>query len=129
MRRAYLCGKDDVTGQSFEHRREWIRSRLEFLAGQFGIEVLGFAVMSNHLHVILRSRPDVVASWSDDEAARRWWRIFPQRRDEDGNAADPMESDLRMLQADVKKVQEIRKRLSHVSWLMRACRADRPHGQ
>jgi REP element-mobilizing transposase RayT len=119
VRRAYLCGRDSVTGQSFEHRREWIRERLEFLAGQFGIEVLGFAVMSNHLHVILRSRPDLVAGWSDDEAARRWWRIFPQRRDAEGNPAPPTESDLRMLQADVKKFAEIRKRLSSVSWFMR----------
>ncbi|QDU94595.1 hypothetical protein Pla8534_23880 [Lignipirellula cremea] len=31
---------------------------MEFLAGVFGLEVLGFAVMSNHLHVILRTRPD-----------------------------------------------------------------------
>ena len=33
VRRAYLCGDDPVSGQSFEHRREWIRQRLEFLAG------------------------------------------------------------------------------------------------
>jgi hypothetical protein len=45
VRRAYLCGQDDVTGQSFEHRREWIRARLELLAGQFGIVVLGFTVL------------------------------------------------------------------------------------
>ncbi len=80
VRRAFLCGHDALTGASFEHRREWIRARLEFLAGKFGVEVLGFAVMSNHLHVILRSRPDVVADWSDDEIARRWWNLFPQRR-------------------------------------------------
>jgi hypothetical protein len=119
VRRAYLCGRDNVTGQSFEHRREWIRERLEFLAGQFGLEVLGFAVMSNHLHVILRSRPDVVAAWSDDEAARRWWHIFPQRHDDEGNASEPTAADLRMLQADVKRFAEIRKRLSNVSWFMR----------
>ena len=44
------------------------------------MEVIGFSVMSNHLHVILRTRPDVVKTWYDDEVARRWWKLFPQRR-------------------------------------------------
>jgi REP element-mobilizing transposase RayT len=119
VRRAFLCGRDPITGASFEHRREWIRARLEVLAGEFGIEVLGFAVMSNHLHVILRSRPDVVAEWSDDEVARRWWNIFPKRREADGSPAEPTESELRVLQADAKKCAAIRQRLSDVSWFMR----------
>ncbi|QDT05819.1 hypothetical protein K227x_42240 [Rubripirellula lacrimiformis] len=37
-------------------------------------------VMPNHLHLVLRSRPDVVASWSDEEVACRWLRLFPCRR-------------------------------------------------
>ncbi len=81
VRRAFLCGKDPLTGKSFEHRRGWIRNRLELLASVFGIDCLTYTVMSNHLHVVLRSRPDVVKEWSDDEVARRWWRLFPKRRD------------------------------------------------
>jgi len=36
-----------------------------------------YAHMSNHIHVILRIRPDVVALWSDQEVARRWLALFP----------------------------------------------------
>ena len=46
-------------------------------AAVFGLDVLTYAIFSNHLHVILRTRPDVVETWSDDEAARRWLRLFP----------------------------------------------------
>ena len=43
------------------------------------MEVAAFAVMSNHVHVILRNRPDVVALWTDQEVALRWLSIFPGR--------------------------------------------------
>jgi len=45
-----------------------------------------YAHMSNHVHVILRNRPDVVALWSDQEVARRWLALFPGRV---GNKPDP----------------------------------------
>ena len=119
VRRGFLCGKDPFTGQDYEHRRQWIRDRLEFLAGVFGIDVLGFAVMSNHLHCVLRSRPDVVATWSDDEVARRWWNLFPRRKNEDGSPAEPTETDLNMIRNDAAVLAERRARLSSISWFMR----------
>ena len=91
VRRGYLCGQDPVSGRNFEHRRGWIRARLEFLAGAMAIEVLGYAVMSNHFHVILRNRPDIVEELSDREVALRWWQLCPQRRNEDGSPAEPTE--------------------------------------
>ncbi len=76
VRRAFLCGVDPLSGNSYEHRRTWIRDRLESLAGLFGVEIAAFAVLSNHVHVILRNRPDVVALWSDQEVSRRWLTLF-----------------------------------------------------
>ena len=66
VRRAFLCGQDPVTGKNFEHRREWARERLEHLASIFGVDCLAFAILSNHTHQILRSRPDIVATWEKD---------------------------------------------------------------
>jgi REP element-mobilizing transposase RayT len=119
VRRGFLCGLDQLTGKNYEHRRQWMRNRLEFLAGIFAVDVLGFSVMPNHLHVILRSRPDVVKTWSDQEVARRWWSLFPKRRNEDGSPAEPADTDLNHLTADVKTVAELRARLASISWFMR----------
>ncbi len=80
------------------------------------MDVLGFSVMSNHLHVVLRNRPALVKTWSDEEVARRWWNLFPQRRNRDGSPAEPTETDLNHLKANV---QELRLRLSSISWFMR----------
>ena len=76
VRRAFLCGQDPVTGKNFEHRREWARERLEHLASIFGVDCLAFAILSNHTHQILRSRPDIVATWSDREVATRWLAVL-----------------------------------------------------
>jgi hypothetical protein len=37
VRRAYLCGVDYITGQSYEHRREWVEKRIRQLASIFTI--------------------------------------------------------------------------------------------
>ena len=55
VRRAFLCGQDAYSGQNFDHRKAWVQKRLETLAGIFGVDVTGFAVMGNHLYVILRA--------------------------------------------------------------------------
>lgn len=119
VRRAFLCGEDAFTHQNFDHRKTWIRQRLEELAGIFGIDVGGFAVMGNHLHVVLRTRVDVVERWSDEEVARRWWRLFPHRRDAQGKPAKPHAHELAMLAADPQRLAERRRRLGSLSWWMR----------
>lgn len=123
VRRAWLCGADPVTGQSFEHRREWIRARLEFLASVFGVDCLTYTVLSNHLHLVLRSRPDVVQTWSDEDVARRWWQLFPQRRAADGSAEQPAKDEIAAIVDDAKRLAELRRRLSDISWWMR-CTAE-----
>ena len=77
VRRAFLAGVDRESGRDFSHRKEWIRRRMEALASVFAVDVLSYVVMSNHMHQILRNRPDVVAAWSDREVAIRWLKVFP----------------------------------------------------
>ena len=35
VRRTYLCGQDEEPGRDYSHRKQWIRDRLEMLAGIF----------------------------------------------------------------------------------------------
>ena len=37
VRRAHLCGQDPLTDAHHEHRREFIRQRMEFLQGIMGV--------------------------------------------------------------------------------------------
>lgn len=119
VRRAYLCGQDPLTGADYEHRREFIRQRMEFLAGIMGVEILGYAVMSNHFHCVLRSRHDVVGTWSNDEIAQKWWMLCPARKKKDGSPAEPTEFELNSIRNDKAGLKEKRVRLSSISWFMR----------
>ena len=94
VRRCFLMGEDPLTGKNFDHRKAWMEDELQRLAACFGIDLLTFAILSNHFHLILRSRPDVVQAWSDEEVARRWLMLCPYRKDEEGRAKDPKESEI-----------------------------------
>ncbi len=75
VRRRHLFGWDLFTKKDYAYRKDWVREQLRLLAGQMAIEILDYAVLDNHLHTVLRNRPDIVERWSDEEVARRWWRV------------------------------------------------------
>jgi len=76
VRRAYLCGKDKHSGQSYEHRRGWVEDRILFLSTVFAIDVCAYAVMSNHTHVVLHVNQDEAKHWSDETVLLRWHRLY-----------------------------------------------------
>lgn len=126
VRRAYLCGKDKYSGKNYEHRKFWVENRLRYLSTIFAIDVCGFAAMNNHLHVILRNRPDLAETWSKEDITLRWWRLFPKRRNKTGGPAEPTEEELQDILSGrlpgytlTAWVAELRRRLCSISWLMR----------
>ncbi len=126
VRRAFLCGVDQETQTSYEHRKQWIRDRLEFLASVFAIDIMGFAVMDNHFHLICRTRHDISDPWTDEEIARRWYRLFPKRAAVGGKIPEPTKAELDEIMTHrsegdpAKRIAELRRRLQNVSWLMKA---------
>ena len=112
VRRAFLCGADSYTGRSFEHRRGWVEGRLHELADVFAVAIWGYAVMSNHLHVVVQTLPEAVQSWSDEEIAGRWMRLFSRQDVDDQIRAQ-------VLAGNADRIAVLRGRLSDLSWFMR----------
>lgn len=118
VRRAFLCGFDQSTGKSFEHRKQWVEDRARILASLFSVELCAYAIMSNHYHLVVRLNPDEALAWSDDEVLARWTSLFKGpllvRRYRNGEKLRAAELDSMSSMTAV-----FRRRLASLSWFMK----------
>ncbi|MGL6258231.1 transposase [Vibrio sp. WXL210] len=118
VHRAFLCGFDEASGKSYEHRRGWVESRLLQLAGVFAIDVCAYAVMSNHTHVVLHINEEQAMAWDAHEVLRRWHQLhigtLLTTRFINGESLDKAS-----LQSVMETVEVYRQRLYDISWFMR----------
>ena len=120
VRRCMLCGRDSKTGRDYSFRRTQIVHREKLLARLFAVEVGFHAEMSNHLHLVLRNRPDIVQGWSDEEVVRRWLCISKLTRRFTDEIIEPSANEIQIQARDRVRVAELRIRLSSISHFMAA---------
>jgi hypothetical protein len=118
VRRAWLCGLDPYSKRCFEHRRQWVEDRLLELADIFAVALHAYAVMSNHLHVVLQIDPGAPAQWTDEEVADRWVRLFAVSSN---GTIDPHACALKRaaLLGNAERLAQCRERLGDLGWFMR----------
>jgi len=118
VRRAFLCGVDHYSGQSYEHRRQWVVDRIRLLSSLFAIDVCAYAVMSNHYHLVLKVCPGQLDDLTEDEILDRWCALFKGplliQNYRSGEDLKPYE---RAAVSDIVNVW--RARLYSISWFMR----------
>ena len=118
VRRTFLCGVDQHSGESYEHRRQWIVDRIRILSSVFAVDICSYAVMSNHYHLTVKITPEQVEHLSDYEIMLRWLTIFKgtllvQRYHSGANLSEPERNSV----SDTIAVY--RERLADISWFMR----------
>ena len=118
VRRAFLCGKDKFSGQSYEHRRSWVEQRLLFLASIFAIDIAAYAVMSNHTHVVLHVDKALADSWSMAEVIARWHGLHQGTLLSQKYMSNDALSEGELFTLE-ETVNVYRKRLFDISWFMR----------
>ena len=123
VRRAYLCGEDNVSGKNYEHRRGWVEDKLLSISQVFAIDVCAYAVMSNHSHLVFFIDEQRAKAWSMDEVITRWHQLFK------GTFLTQQycrgEKLIAPLQEMVNATAEVyRERLMNISWFMRILNED-----
>jgi REP element-mobilizing transposase RayT len=118
VRRAFLCGEDLYSGQSFEHRRDWVEERLFTLSQCLAIDICAYAVMSNQTHLVLFVDTDQALAWSVREAVERWHTLFSGTL-----LSQRYLCGAPLCSAEIRCLEEVaeqwRERLMSISWFMR----------
>ncbi len=118
VRRAFLCGFDEFSGKSFEHRRQWIVDRLNHLSEVFAIDICAYAVMSNHYHLVLRLSPSTSKKWTQDEVIEHWQQLYSGGTLVSAYQAGEVLTKEQRATLDIQ-IEVWRERLSDISWFMR----------
>jgi len=118
VRRSFLCGVDEHTGQSYEHRRQWLEDLVLEMADIFAIDVCAYAIMSNHYHLVLHINQSQAEGFSQDEIIRRWHRLHKgiQVSQRYLQGVQLSKSEQILLKAETERW---RKQLMSISWFMR----------
>lgn len=116
VRRAFLCGFDAFSNKCFEHRRQLILDRLKFLSEIFTLEVLTYAIMSNHYHLLVRILQARLDELSDEAVARRWLKLYPRSKSGKG----PTRFEILSITSNKEYLSKIRQRLGSLSWYMKS---------
>ena len=114
MRRSWLCGLDKYTRKSFEHRKPWVEKRILELGDIFACGIYAWAVMSNHLHIVVHMSPSTANAWLPEEVAARWVRLYPAQN------AELCAQKMAAILENSELIAEYRARLSNLSWLMKS---------
>jgi len=117
VRRTFLCGVDEISGNNYSHRKDWLERRMFELCEMFSVEIYAYAVMDNHYHMVLYLEPLAPLKWSKEEIAERWLCAYS------GKLTDPKYATQRELKkqaiiADKDKIELYRERLGSLSWFM-----------
>jgi REP element-mobilizing transposase RayT len=118
VRRAWLCGEDPYTGQSFEHRRQWVLDRMRELVDIFAINVCAYAILSNHFHIVLHVDVEKAKGLTDRLVIEQWCRLYKGHMLADRYLAGEVMSKAEWT-ALSELIEKWRLRLYDISWFMR----------
>ncbi|HVJ62691.1 MAG TPA: hypothetical protein VM555_08255 [Tahibacter sp.] len=116
VRQAWLCGRDPSTGSDFSHRKRWIEARIFALAEHFAVAIYAYAVMDNHVHLVVGTDPETPQRWDVQTVLRRWFAVSPRKHDTEETLQQRIDVDA----GNEARIAEYRSRLGSLSWFMRA---------
>ena len=72
VRNAFLCDENNQVGNNDDYRRKWVEDYLLKAGSAFSIDICAYAIMSNHLHIVIHINKQQANAWSMDEVLTHW---------------------------------------------------------
>ena len=66
VRKAFLCDLDINTGESYEHRRQWVEDKRLEPGEIFAIDICAYAITFNHYRLVLHINKAQAEDWSTE---------------------------------------------------------------
>ena len=123
VRRSFLCGYDAFSKTSYEHRRDWIESRIKTLATVYCIDICAYAVMSNHYHLVVHINKAKLDELTDIDIVQRWSLLHAKPDIIKRFISNDLKERAEICVAK-KVIQQWRERLYSLSWFMRELNFD-----
>jgi len=101
------------------HRKAWICALMAELLEVFQVDLHAWAVMANHVHFVLRPRPDRVATLNAEHLTRLGMQAMPVRTGIANEVLPATDEVVSRYSRNTPWVEEYRKRLGSISWLMK----------
>ncbi|WP_119396260.1 transposase [Salinibius halmophilus] len=115
VRQAFLCGIDQHSQRSYDHRRLWIVNRIRALTEVFCINVAAYSVMSNHYHIVLFVDTERAKNLSNEQVVAQWYKLFKANPTVDRYLA----GDESVKENAMAIIATWRARITDVSWFMK----------
>ena len=118
VRKAFLCGEDKSTGQSYEHRRGWVEDKMLALAKVYSIDICAYAVMSNHTHLVLHINQEEALNWDVKQVLERWHSLHKGTQFTNKYLRNEAMAEFELASV-YESCETYRERLTDISWFMR----------
>ena len=123
-RRLHLFGGSD---EERSERKRILLRELERVATHTAVGVAGFALMDNHLHLLLKVDTASARKWSERQVIRRWLGLHPPRdgyRRRVDVTDEHIDKALDLARITPGRVEELRERLMSISHFMKEFKQD-----
>jgi REP element-mobilizing transposase RayT len=112
----------ELFGETTPYRKGWVEDEIFRLINIMAIDLFAHSVLSNHYHILIKIRPDIVKRWSAEEVAKRYFALCPssrKKRPKGVKKSDPpTQKEINWFVFASGKLKRARKRLSCVSFFM-----------
>ncbi|PCJ51310.1 MAG: hypothetical protein COA79_26605 [Planctomycetota bacterium] len=119
VRHCWLLENPHDPDRDYSHRKKWFYDALEKFADIFCIDIGGYAIMSNHYHLVLRNRPDLREKLSDNDLAFRWLSLHPTAESKREKRSKPTKLEISIFLESPENLKKCKENLSCISTFMK----------